>query len=349
MRGEPGAAMVVTVIVVSYNTREMTLASLRSLFEQTRDISIEAVVMDNLSTDGSAEAIEREFPGITLVKMDRNVGFAAANNRAARSARGEFLLLLNPDTVVLDGAVQRLVAFAQRRPEAGIWGGRTLFADGRLNPTSCWMRQTPWSLLCRGTGLTGAFSGSALFNPEGMGGWKRDREREVDIVTGCFFLIRRELWDRLGGFDPAFFMYGEEADLCLRARALGVRPRFTPEATIVHYGGASESVKADKLVRLLRAKAQLIRRHWSPMTRWFGVWMLAQSCLVHLAAWRTLAVMGYRSSGEKEEFWGAGWRRRGEWMREARGPHPPVSRPADGATTGAGTPVSVKNKGTEAC
>lgn len=311
-----GAAPEATIIIVSYNTRELTLACLRSLREQTRATTHETIVVDNLSSDGSAEAIEREFPAITFVKPGRNLGFAAANNLAAREARGEYLLLLNPDTIVLNGAVDSLLRFARDRPDAGIWGGRTLFPDGRLNPTSCWMRQTPWSLLCRGFGFSGAFPRSTLFNPEAMGGWKRDTEREVDIVTGCFFLIRREMWDRLGGFDPAFFMYGEEADMCLRARALGARPRITPDATIIHYGGASETVKADKLVRLLRAKAQLIRRHWPPLTRWLGLWMLSQWSLLHALAWRVRSTARRGCAEERAEFWTAGWTRRREWLRE---------------------------------
>jgi len=298
-----------SIIVVSYNTREMTLACLRSVFQQTRDTPFELLVIDNQSSDGSADAIEAEFGGrLTLVRSDDNLGFARANNVLARQARGTYLLLLNPDTVVLDGAIDRLMAFAARRPQAGIWGGRTLFGDRSLNPTSCWRRQTLWSLVCHATGLSAVFRRSTLFNPEGMGSWKRDSEREVDIVTGCFFLIERSLWERLGGFDPAFFMYGEEADLCLRARALGARPRMTPTAEIVHYGGASERVKADKLVRLLRAKAMLIRRHWSPVMAAVGVRLLALGCLT-----RSVAA---RRGSESGQFWSAGWRRRAEWMRD---------------------------------
>ncbi len=310
-------ALDVSIIIVSYNTRELTLACLRSLYEQTDGLSFETLIVDNASTDGSPDAISREFPAARLIALQDNLGFAAANNLAAKEARGEFLLLLlNPDTVVLEKAVQRLVAFARRAPGARIWGGRTVFSDGSLNPTSCWMRQTPWSLFCRGVGLTGLFRGSALLNPEAIGNWARDTERDVDIVTGCFFLIRREFWSELGGFDPAFFMYGEEADLCLRARRLGARPRITPEATIIHYGGASESVRADKLVRLLRARVQLIRRHWPPYLHWFGIWMTAQYCLMHSLAWRCVRLIRPRQADNKAEYWGAGWKRRREWMRE---------------------------------
>lgn len=315
-----------SIIVVSYNTREMTLECLRSLYAQTEGITFEALVVDNDSKDGSANAIAAEFPQARLTRLDHNVGFAAANNLAAKDARGEYLLLLNPDTVVLNGAVQKLLAFARRVPEAQIWGGRTVFADGRLNPGSCWMRQTAWSLFCCGFGLTGALPRSTLFNPEAIGGWKRDTERDVDIVSGCFFLIRRELWERLGGFDPAFFMYGEEADLCLRAKALGARPRITPEATIVHYGGASERAPAEKLVRLLRARMQLIRRHWPPMTRWFGAWMLAQRSLIHALVWRAAGAIRPKADLNKADFWMAGWKRRAEWLRDPSAQPPQSAR-----------------------
>jgi GT2 family glycosyltransferase len=312
----------VSVIVVSYNTRAMTLDCLRSLAAETK-VSHEVIVVDNASTDGSAAAIAAEFPGIRLMAETANHGFAAATNLAAAEARGDYLLLLNPDTVVLDGAVDRLLAFAQARPEAGIWGGRTLYGDGRLNPASCWRRMTPWNLFCRASGLTGLFPGSGLFNPEAYGGWPRDTERAVDIVTGCFLLIRRDLWQRLGGFDPAFFMYGEEADLCLRARALGAAPRVTPEATIVHHGGASERVRADKMVRLLTAKAELIERHlpaWQrPLARpLLRLWPLSR----RIATGALAAATGRATLAESAANWAEIWRRRAEWRGGYRGALP---------------------------
>jgi GT2 family glycosyltransferase len=310
------------VIVVSYNTRAMTLDCLRSLAAETQ-VPHETIVVDNASTDGSAEAIAAEFPGIRLMAETANHGFAGANNRAAAQARGDYLLLLNPDTVVLDGAVDRLLAFARSRPEAGIWGGRTLYGDGRLNPASCWRRMTPWNLFCRASGLTGLLPRSALFNPEAYGGWDRGSERAVDIVTGCFLLIRRELWQRLGGFDPAFFMYGEEADLCLRARALGAAPRVTPEATIVHHGGASERVRADKMVRLLTAKAELIERHlpaWQrPLARpLLRLWPLSR----RIATGALAAATGRAALHESAANWAEIWRRRAEWRGGYRGALP---------------------------
>ena len=224
----------VSIIVVSYNTRQMTADALASVASGTRAASYEIIAVDNASSDGSAAMLATHPTRSQLIALKDNIGFARANNLAAKTARGRYLLLLNPDTIVHDAAIDRLVQFALDNPAARNWGGRTLFADGTLNPSSCWGRMSLWNLLCRATGLTGLFPKSELFNGEAFGGWRRDSVRQVDIVSGCFFLIEKDLWDHLGGFDPLFFMYGEEADLCLRAHALGARPVVTPDATIVH-------------------------------------------------------------------------------------------------------------------
>lgn len=250
----------VSILVVSFNTREMTLDCLRSIAAETR-IPHEVILVDNASKDGSAEAVAQAFPEVRLMAETENHGFAKANNIAAERARGEYVLLLNPDTVVLDGAIDRLVAFAEATPQAMIWGGRTLYGDGRLNPTSCWGKMTLWSVFCITTGLSNLFVNSRLFNSEAYGNWQRDTAREVDIVTGAFLLMKRDLWNRLGGFDLRYVMYGEEADLCLRAQAIGARPMITPDATIIHYVGASQQLRGSKLIMLLKAKIRLIQDH----------------------------------------------------------------------------------------
>lgn len=313
-----GAGITVSILIVSYNTREMTLACLRSVFEQTAPGTFEIIVLDNLSPDGSADAIGAEFGSrVKLIRSEKNLGFAGGNNVAATHAIGEYLLLLNPDTLVLDRAIDKLIAFARATPDAGIWGGRTQFADGSLNPASCWSRQTLWSVFCCASGLSSVFRRSSLFNPEAYGGWGRETEREVDIVSGCFLMLKRELWNTLGGFDRAFFMYGEEADLCLRSHKLGCRPRVTPTATIVHYGGASERVASDKMVRLMTAKTLLIRRHWSPALRGLGVRLLALWPFTRAIAWRVASVfMGARAATSRSS-WQTVWNRRREWLASA--------------------------------
>lgn len=333
VRSEP---IDVSILVVSFNTRELTLASLRSALAETTAIDSEIIVVDNASSDGSAAAIASDFPGVRLIASGENIGFAAANNLAARHARGRYLLLLNPDTIVLDRAIEKLVAFAARRPEARIWGGRTLFPDGRLNPASCWQRMTPWNLLCRATGLTAMFRNTELFNGEAYGGFARDRERAVDIVSGCFLLIERELWEALGGFDPAFFMYGEEADLCLRAATKGARPAITPEATIIHYGGASETARTGKMVRLLTAKTDLINRHFPWWAQGLGKVLLGAWPLSRLVALRFAAMLtGSARFGDAALTWGEIWNRREDWRYGYAGRALPASAPPPMPTSAA--------------
>ncbi|NNE33780.1 MAG: glycosyltransferase family 2 protein [Rhodothermales bacterium] len=304
----------VSIIVVSYNTREMTLECLRSLVAETQE-PYEVIVVDNASSDGSAEAIAANYPEIVLMAEAENHGFAKANNIAAKRARGEYILLLNPDTVVLDGAIDKLVDFARARPEAKIWGGRTLHADGTLNRTCCHQRLTLWKIFCRATGLAVLFREHRLFS-QVYGGWDMNDIRPVDIVTGCFLLIPRRLWEDLGGFDLTYFMYGEEADLCLRAtNEFGADPHFTPDAQIIHYGGASEPVRADKVVRLFKAKMTLIRHHFPQWKRPLGRSLFR---MVPLGRYVGRSVVGAvtRRPGTRQaaQVWGEIWARRSEWQ-----------------------------------
>jgi GT2 family glycosyltransferase len=231
-------------------------------------------------------------------------------------ARGRYILLLNPDTVVLDHAVDRLAAFAGARPDAGIWGGRTLFPDMRLNPASAFGYLTLWSQFCRTSGLALAFPDSAVFNPEDYGGWDRASAREVEVVSGAFLLITRDLWQRLGGFDPGFVMYGEDADLCRRARTLGLaRPRVTPEATIIHHVGASTAVRVDRTALVLKAKSTLIRRHLPAWQRPPALALLALWPWSRMVGGRLLALLtGRPHLVGTAAHWAAVWHRRADWL-----------------------------------
>lgn len=311
---DPTGDIDVSIVIVSYNTCKMTTECIHSILNQTSASRYEVIVVDNTSTDGSVEAIRTNFPNIRLIASAENLGFARANNIAAMHARGRRILLLNPDTVVLDHAIDKLNEFADENPECRIWGGRTIFADGALNPQSCWRRMTLWSVFCSATGLS-RLQKSRLFNAEGYGGWKRDTVRAVDIVSGCFFLTDRALWEQLHGFDPTFFMYGEEADFCLRARQIGAQPMITPTATIVHYGGVSEPDQADKQIKLLAGKVTLTKRHWSTLPLLVGRMLYLILPLVRIFVYSTSGTLLRRADFQREaQMWRQVWHARQRWI-----------------------------------
>lgn len=304
-----------SILIVSFNTLDLTIECIRSVLKNISCLKCEIIVFDNNSIDGSAKAIESEFPQVNLIAHDENLGFSGGNNLAAKRAQGEYLLLLNPDTLVMNSAIAKLLAFAEQNPDACIWGGRTLFGDKTLNPASCWYRMTLWSVFCRAFGLSWLFKDSPIFNTEAYGGWDRSTIKQVDIVSGCFFLIKHGLWEKLGGFDPEFFMYGEEADLCLRAAKLyGAKPMVTPGATIIHYGGASERVHADKMVRLMKAKHLLMKRHWPSWKYALGIQIFKLDPVIRLLIYR-LSYIVWRKKHEEAETWSEVWSRRIEWLK----------------------------------
>lgn len=304
-----------TVIIVSYNTRDLTLKCLETLYATTLQTPFRCVLIDNMSKDGSADAVAEHFPQVELIRSEENLGFAKGNNVVAAAATTDWLLLLNPDTECHAGAVDNLMAFAQAHPEAGITGGRTVFADGSLNPGSCWMRITPWSVFCSVVGLTAAFPKSSLFHPEGMGGWERDTPREVDIVQGSFFMIPRKLWNDLDGFNPRYFMYGEEADMCLRAKAAGWKPMITPTAQIVHLAGASSPRRGEKIAAVARGRMSLMRDHWPSWQVPIGVALMWLWGAGRLVASQILALISKKRFAETAEKWRFVWSKRADWLK----------------------------------
>jgi N-acetylglucosaminyl-diphospho-decaprenol L-rhamnosyltransferase len=316
----------VSILIVTYRCRDAARACLESL-SSSDGVAQEIVVLDNDSDDGTVEMVRSEFPDVRLIASAENLGFALGVNRAAEEADGEFLLLLNPDTVAHEGAVSNLLAFARAHPQHGLYGGRTLDPDGSVNPGSCWGAPTLWSLFCFATLLTTAFKHTRLFDPESLGGWKRDTVREVDIVTGCLLLAPRSLWRRLGGFDTRFFMYGEDADLSLRAKALGYRPAITPAAVVTHEIGVSSSTREDKLMLLFRGKTTLLRKHWRGPRLHVGLFFLTAG----LGLRSLLSSALHRGAGSSP--WTQVWRSRRDWLAGypesgSAGPVPAAGRSA---------------------
>ncbi|WP_328468550.1 glycosyltransferase family 2 protein [Actinoplanes sp. NBC_00393] len=312
----------VSVVIVSYNTRELTLRCLGQLLDsRTADVSFDVTVVDNASSDGSADAIAQAFSEVRLIRLTENVGWGRGVNRGAVASSGEYLLLLNPDTAPVGHPVAELFRFARQHPRHRIYTGRTLHADGTDDMYCCWGLPSLRGYLGFATGLSTLFPGSRLTNPEGLPGYDRRSVREVPAVSGCSMLIERELFHRLEGFDPQFFLYSDDIDLCARAAGLGARPVVVPDAAVIHVGGASSSSEGQR-IRILRGKATYVRRHWSRPRAGIALALLQAGVGLRAAG---KAVLGRdRSRGVD---WAAVWSDRHTWaagwpaVEEPRPPH----------------------------
>jgi GT2 family glycosyltransferase len=235
-----GAGPAVSVIVVSWNTKDLLRTCLTSVREHLA-LPCEVIVVDNASRDGSAEMVAEEFPTAQLVRNERNLGFGAANNIGMAEAVAPAFLLLNSDARLVDGSIARLVEKLHRDPGVGLVGPRLRFEDGRLQASAHRFSSLRllaleelglYKLLPRRT------SAEALLGAY----WDHSRERRVDWIVGACMVVRRAAFEKTGGFDPGIFLYGEEVEWCERIRAAGWQVVFSPEAEVVHVGHASADI-----------------------------------------------------------------------------------------------------------
>jgi GT2 family glycosyltransferase len=219
-----------SAVVISYNTRQMTLDCLRTLKNETANIDAEIWLVDNASNDGSVSAVRSEFPDVKVIENDTNRGFGAGNNQGMKAASGEFFLLINSDAFPKPGAIEALVRCMIDHSKAGVVGPRLLYSDGKLQQ-SCFRFPSPLHAWLENLWMT-AFTGDYRH-------WPHDRLREVDFVIGACLLVRRQVVEQVGGFDEEFFMYSEEADWQKRIWQAGWTILFEPNAVVTHLAGGS--------------------------------------------------------------------------------------------------------------
>jgi GT2 family glycosyltransferase len=297
----------VSVVVVSYQTRNDTVRGLAALREACVSVPYELIVVDNASTDGSAAAVAQAEPTARVVRLPTNVGFGNAVNVGATYAQGRWLLLLNPDTHPVGDVVAALAGFADAHPKHGVYTGRTLRFDGSDDNRSCLALPTLWGHLCFALGLSTVFRRARWCNPDELPTLDRTRVTQVPAASGCVLLLDRALFNRLGGFTPDYFMYSEDVDLCVRAAAVGATPVLVPQAAVVHTGGAS-STSVGKRVMVLRGKCTYLRLHWSGPRAAAGRVLLATGVALRAALARLTGRAGYwRDVWAQRAVWLAGW------------------------------------------
>jgi GT2 family glycosyltransferase len=230
--------MKLSILILCWNDLGVIVNCLESIYASTHSTESEVIVSDNGSTDGSVEYIRKRYPRVHVIENGANLRFAKANNVGIRASKGEYILILNPDTIIHDSTLDKLVLFADQHPEAGAFGCRVLNPDGTYQvsgrPFASLRGEWLAALHLRPLGYFSDWFLSASYT-----GWKGETQRMVDWHSGCFILIRGDLLKRLGGFDEQFFYYYEDMDLCRRIWEAGYSIIYTPEVTITHLGGQS--------------------------------------------------------------------------------------------------------------
>ncbi|WP_263359252.1 glycosyltransferase family 2 protein [Acidicapsa ligni] len=252
----PSYAFDISLILVSFNTREVLRESLQSVARETNNLRIETFVVDNNSHDGSVEMVEAEFPGVRIFRSSVNLGFGAANNVALEVAQGRYVVLLNSDAFLCPDSLRLSVEHMDAHPEVGLAGGRLVGRDLALQP-SARMFPSVFNDFLVMTGLAAKFPKSRFFGSFDRT-WADPMEAaEVDWVPGAYSIIRADALKKVGFFDPDFFLYSEEVDLCLRIKKAGYKILYWPDIVVIHIGG--ESSRQIKTLEMSSAGAQLIR------------------------------------------------------------------------------------------
>jgi len=312
----PAMTIDLSIVIVSWNVRDCLRACLESIERHRDGLSLEVIVVDNASTDGTPALVRKKFPQVTLICNQANAGFARASNQGLRIGRGRFFLLLNPDTELHEETLAAALSHAEANPGVGVIGCRAFRPDGSVQSTAfrC--------LRLRDVALN-------VLVPNGMRRRRRllsgfryadldlDRAQDVETVAGCFMLVRRAAWEWVGGLDESFFMYGEEAEWCHRLRRAGWKVRHLPQATILHHGGVSaEQCRDATTLAMARSQVLLLQRTRGRAVAWIAnalmmlrdlprasVWLVVRHFAMH---WGSTRWMAWKRSAARFRFHAAG-------------------------------------------
>jgi GT2 family glycosyltransferase len=283
IRSRCGRSMKLSVIIVNYNVRAYLEQCLRTVFTALEGVEGEVFVVDNLSTDGSVDMVRDKFPQVELIANQENVGFSRANNQAIRVARGEYVLLLNPDTVVGEDVFHKVITFLDEHPKAGGLGVKMVDGTGRFLPESKRGLPTPQVAFFKIIGLTRLFPRSRIFGRYHLGHLPENSTAPIEILSGACMFLRRETLDKVGLLDESFFMYGEDIDLSYRITLGGYENWYFHEARIIHYKGESTKKSSVNYVFVFyNAMAIFAQKHFTSRSAGIFPWLINGS--IYLSA-----------------------------------------------------------------
>ena len=260
-----------SIVIVNYNTKHFLEQCLYSIRAATQGLETDIYVVDNCSTDGSIAYLRPLFPEVTFIENEKNVGFAKANNQAFRICRGEYVLMLNPDTVVGEESLRSLCCFMDEHPEAGALGLKMLNGNGVFLAESKRSFPTPWVSFCKLFGLSKLFPHSPRFASYSLSYLSADEQHEVDILCGAFMLMRHEALNKIGFLDEAFFMYGEDIDLSYRFIQAGYKNYYIPERMLHYKGESTQKVSYSFLRRFYGAMLIFYRKYYIQSSVWMNL------------------------------------------------------------------------------
>jgi len=285
----------ISVVIVGWNAEHYLELCLESLRKDPPKRSMEVLVSDNASTDGSVEMIEAKFPWVKLIKNSENLGFSKGNNVAIRKCKGRYIALVNPDVIVFPGCLDALADFLDQNPKVGNVGPKVLNPDMSMQST-CRRFPTLWNNFCSASGLSTRFKNSRFFAGEHMFYFPHDRTLPVDVIVGCFSMIRREAMDTVGLLDEDLFMYGDDVDWCRRARNAGWEVVFYPGGRAIHDRG---KITAPYPVRFAVAQQKSVLHYWKKHHSFLGVLGIRTIMFLHHLMRYTVAALSGLSSSEK--------------------------------------------------
>ena len=288
------AQLDLSVVIPSYNTRDLLEQALRTVAEASGDIGVEVIVIDNNSHDGSADMVAEKFPEVELIRTERNLGFGGANNVAFEHVQGRYVLLLNSDTIVRPDTLRTLVAFMDEHPEAGAAGCRILDPDGTLQLDCRRSFPTPAAAFYKLTGLSRMFPDSRHFARYNLTYLDPDEVNEVDALSGSCMMVRRQVLEEVGGFDEAYFMYGEDLDWAYRMRQLGWKIVYNGQVIVLHHKGASSRQRDRQSILAFHEAMELFfRKHYAGSSGVLMTWLILSAIRSH--AFVTLLQRGFLS------------------------------------------------------
>ncbi len=267
--------MILSIVIVSYNVREFLEQALVSIHKAVNNLSHEIFVVDNASSDGSADWVAKQFPNVKLIRNEQNVGFARANNQAIARSSGSFVCLINPDTIVQEDTFSRIIEYFAAHPQAGAVGCKILNPDGSLQLACRRSYPTPWVAFTKIVGLAALFPKSKLFGKYNLTFLDPGQTSEVEAISGSFMMVRREVIERVGALDEAFFMYGEDLDWCYRIRKGGWKIYYLPDTQIIHFKGESSKRSPFEQRRLFYEAMRLfVQKHFGRGKALVPSWLL---------------------------------------------------------------------------